>query len=537
MKESPAQPNASQCLAAALASAGVRFAFGMPGGEVLPLIDALREFSIEFVLVRHEGSAGFMADAVWQRTGAPGVVVATLGPGVTNLVSGLAGAALDRAPLVAITGRLPARLQSVYTHQVLDHVSLLRPLVKHSVTLSAEEAWREAPMALRRLWSGRPGPVHIELPLDVATAPQPGFWADHFAPVVQPNPEEVTQAAALLGSAQHPVILLGPGDRSVALAEALAPLVSRLHAPTLTTYRAKGLLDEDSPWSAGSFGLSPVVDGHQAQLLASADIILTVGFDPAELRPHWLPGWPEAARLIAVDSAAPLDLLHPVEHLLIGAPPAILSALLAALPAPRSRWSRAAVEAHRTASLAAFDDGPNGPAAAIRAIQAGAPPDVVACLDVGAHRITASHVWKSHAPGRLLQSNGLASMGFGLPAAIASRLCDPSPALAIVGDMGLWMALGELGVAQERGLDLVVCYLADQSLSLIELKQERSRLVSVGVRFENPAVEPLAMAFGGVGLRVSGPEQITHAVQAAFSRGGLSLIEVVIDAAAYRRQM
>ena len=185
-----------------------------------------------------------------------------------------------------------------------------------------------------------------------------------------------------------------------------------------------------------------------------------------------------------------------------------------------------------------FDDGPDGPAATIRAIQRGMGPQAVCSMDVGAHRITASHVWTCSEPLQQVQSNGFSSMGTGLPGAIAAKLCFPDrPVVALTGDMGLWMALGELGVVQERGLDLVVVYLADQSLSLIELKQERSDLVNHGVRFENPDVIALGAAFGGVGHRVRGVQDVETVVRQARESGGLHIIEAVIDASPYRRQM
>ena len=532
-------PTASQALASALAARGVRHAFGMPGGEVLPLLDAFREVGIEFVLVRDEASAGFMADAAWQLTGAPGVCVSTLGPGATNLVSGVAGALLDRAAVVAITGQISAHLQQIYTHQTLDQAGMLRPLVKHQVTLTAREAWREIPLALRHLDVGRPGPVHINLPADVARAPQHGLLEDHFrtAPTA-PTDAALADSAGRLAAARAPVLLVGLSDRSAAAASALRALQPALRAPGLTTYRAKGLLDEGSPWFGGAFGLSPVVDGAQQALLAQADLILAVGLDPVELRPNWLPGWPAETPVLVVDSCAPADLLHGRVDVLAGPIPATLDRLRAALGEPASAWDPGSLEAHRATITAPFDDGPAGPAAAIRALAAGLPADAVVALDGGAHRITASHVWPSVRPGLLLQSNGLSSMGFGLPAALAAAVCRPtSPAVCLTGDMGLWMTLGELGVAQERGLDLVVAYLSDRSLSLIELKQERLHLPSTGVRFANPSVGPLAAAFGGVGVAVQGPEAVTAATRAAIERGGLTLIEITIDPAAYRAQM
>lgn len=531
----------SEVLARCLAARGVRHAFGMPGGEVLPVLEALREQGIDFVLTRHEGSAGFMADVAWQLTGAPGVCVATLGPGATNLVTGLAGALLDRAPVVAITGQVESGLANVYTHQTLDQLALFRPVVRHGITLTAGEAWREIPLALRRLFDGRPGPVHLNLPTDVAKAPQPGFFEDRFSPPAPlPDSAELEAAARAIAGARRPALLIGPADRSPAAATALRRLHELLGCPALATYRAKGLIDEIHPAYAGSFGLSPVVDRLQQGLLAGADLVVLAGFDAAELRPQWLPGWPATTPAVVLDTHPPTDLLHPAAHLLTGPLPALVDALTRALEARQihSEWDPVALAAHRDALLPPFDDGPLGPATAVRAVQAALPEPAIVALDVGAHRITAAHTWRCRQPGLLLQSNGLASMGFGLPAALTAALIRPDlPAVALTGDMGLWMALGELGLAAERGLNVVVVYFADQSLALIELKQARLGLPPVGVRFSNPEVVSLARAFGGLGVRAEGPDEIGAAVSEAVSRGGLTLVEARIDASRYKQQM
>ncbi len=534
-------PTAAQLLARALARLGVRYAFGMPGGEVLPILEALRQEGVEFVLVRHEGSAGFMADAAWQLTGAPGVCVSTLGPGLTNLVTGVAGAWLERSAVVAISGQVESGIYNVYTHQTLDQQALLRPVVRASVTLSAREAWREIPLTLRRLFEGRPAPVHLNVPADVATAPQPGVFDDRFqaAPRMPAEPD-LAAAAARLAAAQRPLLLLGPADRSPEAARGIRALAEAARAPALSTYRAKGLVDETSPRSLGAFGLSPVVDRHQSALVAEADLLVLIGFDAADLRPQWLPGWPASTPCLVLDSHPPTDLLSPVEHLLLGpvGPVASLLAERVLATEARSDWPEARLDAHRAAIAAPFQDGPDGPATAIRALQEALPQDALVALDVGAHRITACHVLRQRAPGLLLQSNGLASMGYGLPAALAGAILRPGrPTVALTGDMGLLMCLGELGVAQERGLDLIVAYLSDESLALIELKQARGGLPPVGVRFQNPAVEPLARAFGGVGETARGPEAIRAAVSRALTRGGLTLLEIPVRAADYNGQM
>ncbi len=477
-----------------------------------------------------------MAEATWRLTGAPGVALGTLGPGATQLLSGIAGAWLDRAPVVAITGDTSTTNKNLYTHQILDQQALFAPVTHRSITLTAAEAWREIPMALRHLDAGRPGPVHLNLPGDVATAPQPGFWPERFEPTpTLPTQPALDEAIARIRSARRPVIAVGCGDLSDRVDLTLYALAHELKAPVMATYKAKGILNEEDTWYAGAFGLSPVIDEKQQMLLSQADLLICVGLDPVELRPQWLPGWPESLQVVSVDNLPPVDLVHPLERVLVGDVSTLLQHLAVS---GASTWEPREVASHRKGLERGFQDGPDGPAATIRALRRALPADGICALDVGAHRITACHAWTCSRPRRLLQSNGLSTMGYGLPAAIGAALVSPEKkVMAITGDMGLWMVAGELGTAAEQGLDLVVVYLSDASLSLIELKQERSKLPLSGVRFDNPRVESLAEAFGGVGIRVQGEEAVEEAAREALEAGGLRLIEAVIDPSAYRSQM
>lgn len=518
-------------LAAALASCGVRHAFGMPGGATVPLLSAFERAGIRFCLVRHEGAAGFMADAAHQVTGAPGVCVSTLGPGATNLLTGVTGAFLERSRVLAIAGQCAADIQPIYTHQIIDQRALFRPVTRHDDALQAKTADAQIALALRALLHRRPGPVYLEMSADVARATAAAPWQE---PPPATRMPDVTAAQALLRRARRPVIFAGCGDLRDPTAQALQRFSAEGRVPVMTTYRAKGMLDERSPWSVGAAGLSPVVDDLQQALLAQADLIILLGLDPVELRPNWLPGWPARCPTIAIDPHGQPDLLVPIAADLRGDPAHILDALTA-----QGDWPAGLLTAHRDRLAAPFEDGPLGPAAAIRAVQQGLDgQDAIVALDVGAHRITASHAWVCQRPRRLLQSNGFSSMGVGLPMAIGARLSRPDlPAIALTGDMGLWMTTGELGTAAELGLDLVVVYLADDALSLIEIKQERNENTGGGVRFTNPDPRMLAAAFGGTGTIAQGASEIEAAVRAGLQRGGLQLIEARIDPAAYRAQM
>ncbi len=517
----------ARLLARGVRALGVQTAFGMPGGDSLPLIRALAAEGVRFVLVRDEASAGFAADASAQLTGVPGVCVSTLGPGLANLAGGVAGCTLDRAAVLAFTSRYRTDQLGTYTHMMLDQTKLMEGTGKGWMRLTAANAAGELRRAVALAQAGRPGAVWIEVPTEVAQA---ATQAEVLPPPPAPSPVGADEAiASLVASWERPVVLVGFPGRHAGI-EALS---DRLRAPVLTTYKAKGALPEGRGWSAGAAGLSPVADAVHRTLIDRADGLLLVGWDPVELRDHWLPGWGDVP-VVALDAHAPTDLPTSLAAVHVGP----LAPATASLRGGASGWSLDEVAAHRAAHEAVFAERTFGPASVVQAVQAAVDsvPGVVTTLDVGAHRITASHVWCCERPDTLLQSNGWASMGYGLPAALAAA-AHGRPAVALTGDMGLQMVLGELGTAREIGGTVVVVALLDASLSLIELKQERLGHPSEGVRFANPDLPRLAEAYGAHGVVVDSADSVRAAVADALHRGGLSLIGVRFDPAPYRAQM
>lgn len=515
--------------AQALREAGVEVAWGMPGGDSLPLVRALVDEGIRFVLVRDEASAGFAADASAQLSGAPGLCVATLGPGLVNLLGGVAGATLERSPVLAFTSRYRTDRRGLYTHMMLDQTPLMAATGKAVVRLTAAHAAGELRHALAVAQAPRPGAVWVEIPTEVASATTN---AGPLAPPPAPCPAGVDPAVvARVRRWKRPVILVGYAAR----AAGVAALAEALQAPVLTTYKAKGAVPEGKGWALGAAGLSPVADRVHQALLAEADGLLLLGWDPAELRDHWLPGWSEAAEVVVVDTHAPTDLPTRIDALHVGDLAAAVGALVGQ---GASTWRPAEAAAHRERHDAVFAETTFGPASLVRAVQEAvdAVPGAVATLDVGAHRITASHVWRCAVPDTLLQSNGWSSMGYGLPAALAAR-AHGRPAVALTGDMGLQMVLGELGTLAELGGPLVVVVFLDHSLSLIELKQERLGHPTAGVRFTDPDLPALAAAFGLEGCEVSDATSLTAAVSEGLQRKVPTLVGVRFDAAPYRLQM
>ena len=523
----------AEAIAQQLEAQGVHAVWGMPGGDTLPVVDALAESGVPFYLVRDEASAGFAADASAQLTGATGACVATIGPGLTNLASGVAGCLLDRAPVIALTSRYKTHLHASYTHMMLDQHRIMEGTGKAWFRMTAHNARRELRRACAIASAPRPGPVWLEVPTEVAGAPTPGVAP--LPPPPAPAPSSIDDSVLdAITSLKRPAILVGFGGRHCAVDQ----LAEALGAPVLTTYKAKGAIDEHSAWSVGAASLSPVVDSvHQAHL-AECDGLVLIGWDPVELRDHWMPGWPDDLTIIVLDDHSPTDLPCHVHHLQVGPLPALVGDLVERLSTrpERGSWTQAQCTAWRHAWQAPFDDGPDGPATVLRAALEACEQDVVVSLDTGAHRITAANVWRCTRPDQLLQSNGFASMGYAIPAGLAACSLGHR-ALAITGDMGLQMVMGELMTAAEQEWSLTVLVLVDDELALIGLKQKKADLPSRGVTFANPAWHHLAAAVGGRAVLACGADEVRSAVVDGLRSEGITLVAAVIDPESYLRQM
>ncbi len=521
-------------IARALAAAGATHAFGIPGGEVLALVDALTRAGMKFVLAKHENAAGFMAEGLWHATRALPVLVTTLGPGVTNAVTVIAHAHQDRVPLIVITGCVNQALAESYTHQIFDHQAVLRPLVKASFKAApgTEELVIGKALAIAR--RGRPGPVHIDLPIAVAEAraparPTPGPVA--AAPVV---PMDLSEATALIRDARRPLVLAGLDlldDRS----ESLAGFVDRTGAALLTTYKAKGVIPEDHPQVIGGVGLSPKADALVRPLIEQADVIVLAGYDPIEMRQGWRNPWPAHTPVIDIVAEAQSHGMHSASLVLEGDVPSILRKLASQLPADRpdvwpDRTPQAVRDAFRAAFSARVDWGPHAVFEVLRNV---APGETVATADSGAHRILLSQMWTCDGPRRLLQSTGFCTMGCALPLAMGAALGSGKPVICFVGDAGLEMVLGEVAILRDLGLPVIVVVLADQSLGLIALKQNQMGLSRGGVDFGSTDFAAIATAMGGHGASIGDRVTLAREAKAAFERKGFTLLVCEIDRSAY----
>lgn len=538
-----ALPNTADIIAQGLKAAGVRYAFGIPGGEVLDLLEAFRKAGIRFVLTKQELGAGFMAEASFQLTGKPGVLVATLGPGFTNAVTPVAQALLDRSALIVITGEIATALKPIFTHQIIDQCEVLRPIVKWSTMIAGSGAAAQVEKGIAIARTPLPGPVHFNLPTDVAAARQPPI--ERFASTrlaSAPAPANWGKVRTWLGRARKPLALVGVGVQLDRGAVELRRFLERWRVPVITTYKAKGVIPEHHALALGGTGLSPVVDRIHMEQVRAADLILTIGFDPVELRADWIAPWDAAKRTVNIDLVENMHHVYQCSINCIGSVAEALRQLASAAPrkAP-SRWPDAELEAHRGAVQAAIAHRPArrlGPFQVVSTLREIFPRNTIATVDTGSHRILINHVWEAYEPRSMLQSNGLGSMGYGLPAAIAAKLVFPRrPVLAMMGEAGLDMVIGELSLLAHHKLAITVVVFRDDTLSLIKLKQERMKLPESGVATGSPDYVALARAYGGNGHVVRSVAELAKAARAALKSTRFTLIEARIDPAEYRKQM
>ncbi|MBO6838154.1 MAG: thiamine pyrophosphate-binding protein [Alphaproteobacteria bacterium] len=530
---------AADILAKRLYEAGCRFAFGMPGGEVLTLLDALEKAGIRFVLAKHENAAGFMAEATWHRTGAPGILLGTVGPGILNAVNVVANAEQDRVPLIAIAGCVDPAERLTYSHQVLDHTKVFDPLCKAVFTLTAEAPGEAADKAVQAALSPRPGPVFIDVPISVAAAEcGDGYALRHPrpSPAVPADGPDLDRARAMLTAARRPLMIAGFDAVCDGAGDAIRRFCESLNVPLITTYKAKGIVPEDHALAIGAAALSPSADAVVKPLVAQADLILLAGYDPIEMRVGWRNLWDPAQTDVIEIAARPNDqYMHQATISFVADTGGTLDRLSEGLTGAAT-WpdgEPAAVRQFLGQSNGAVADW--GPGAIAAAVRDALPRDAIATVDSGAHRIVLSQVYRCFEPRSLLQSMGLCTMGCALPLAIGAKIADPErPVVAFTGDGGLMMVLGELSTLADYGLPVPVIVFSDRSLALIELKQRGMQLGNAGVDFAGGYdYVALAKAFGGACATVRDRDALTEAVTAALQTESFTLIVCEIDRRSY----
>ena len=521
-------------LAALLKRHGVEFAFGIPGGDWLPYMDAMRRAGIRFVLVANEASAGFMAAVhAWYRP-APGLCFATFGPGATNLATGIGGAYLDRAAVLALTHEQPDAMAGRTVQMGIDHQALMRPLTKWSVRLGPANIDAVLAKAVGIATAEQPGPVHIGIPAGIAEAEceaTEGEPASRPA-LAPPEPRLLASMERLLAGKAKPLLAVGPGALRFGLGPLVEAVAARHRLPVVVTPMAKGVVDEDGPSYAGT--LMHALSDRVALTYSQADIVIGVGYDPVEFNyEEWMPPVP----LVSVDPT-PADIdprAYPSVLSVGGDPRPALEALLG-LPPLDSAWDLGAMRRRREEMFAAFLPGKAGfgPLAAVAILRELLPEDGILACDVGAHSHLLGQAWKARHPYGFLISNGWSSMGFGVPAAIAAKLSMPDRKVACVtGDGGFMMMAGEMATARRLGLPIVFIVMADRSLSLIRIKQMK-RGEDEGDTALGPAGMPgMGNVFGVPAFTVGDASSYRAALAEALEAEGPVIIEALIDPREY----
>ncbi len=517
-----------------LKAAGITHGFGVPSGNVLPLIEAMRAGGIEFVLTAHEGSAAFAADVSARMTGIPGLAIATLGPGATNLTTGVGNAYLDRSPMLAITCNLHRPQLGRRVQMWIDHHQLFKPITKASFALAPGNIAATLREALSIALAEPQGPVHIDLPEDVALAEATESMPELVVPseVAPASEAAIARVAARLREAKRPIVVLGANAMRMKQPALLQRAIEHHRLPFASTTMAKGLIDESHPLSVGC--IERARRKLQRAFVRNADLIIGLGYDTAEVEYE---AWIGTVPLVHIDiEHADVDASVNVADELIGNLDASVAAINR-LPAFSHGWEAGAIKAHRDAFQAALRPAaPNfAPHQAIDVVRRVLPRGGVLAFDVGAHTHQIASQWTAHEPRTFLITNCWSSMGFGLPAAIAAKIARPDlPVVCIVGDGCFQMTCGELTVAKRLGLAIPFVVLDDRWLSLIKVKQERRSFQHYGTQTIPGGYEaPPSHYFGVRAVGVRNPADLERELRLALHANGPVVIEAVVDAAHY----
>jgi acetolactate synthase I/II/III large subunit len=526
--------NNADLIITTLKANGVSRGFGIPSGNVLPLMEAMRSGGVEFVLTAHEGSAGFAADVTGRMTGAPGFCIATLGPGAANLATGVGSAFLDRSPVIAITCNLNTDQLGRRMQMWIDHHALFKPITKATLRLEQGCVTETLTQAIALALSEPKGPVHLDLPEDVALAATNEEVAAPARPAQLAAAPDAALARAreLIAAAERPIAVLGATAMRLADPAWLRRTIERHNLPFATTTMAKGMIDEDHPLALGC--IERACRQVQRRFLRSADLIIGLGYDTVEVEYEaWIGDRPLLQIDIEpVDVAPSVNLIHQVTGDLDSS-----LARLCAMPATANRWSSAILAEHRRAFQAALRPSANSftAHAAIDAVRRALPREGLLAFDVGAHTHQIASQWSAHAPKGFHITNGWSSMGFGLPGAIAAKLARPeAPVVCLLGDGCFQMTCGEVATAKRLGITLPIVVLDDRWLALIKVKQIRRQLPLYGTELQAEAYrEPPAHYFGVPALAAHSADALEAAVTRALAAKGPTVIEAVVDADHY----
>ena len=524
---------AAELFVKCLENEGVKTIFGIPGEENLDLMDALLESNITFIPTRHEQGAAFMADVYGRLTGKAGVCLATLGPGATNLITGTADANMDRAPVVAIAGQASTARLHKESHQVLDLVSMFKPISKYATQIRTPEIIPEVVRkAFKVAETEKPGVSFIDFPENIAEEQVENLRPLKVQSAMAPFPpdEKIKEAAQLISDAKHPIIMAGNGVVRGGASAELVDFAEKLNIPVATTFMAKGAIPCSHSLSLGAVGL-------QAHDFVSfgfdkADVIICAGYDIVEYHPYlWHPN--SDRKIIHIDSQpAEVDEHYIVEVGVIGS----IGAALKGISAEAHRHQgREGEELHDVIikEIHALEDDlgfPVKPQKIMCDLREVLNPEDIVISDVGAHKMWMARMWETECPNTCIISNGFASMGIALPGAIAAKLAYPDrTALAVTGDGGFMMNCQEIETAMRMNIPIVILVWTDSQYGLIRWKQMAQFGRESNVTFTNPDFVKFAESFGAKGYKVQKTEDLIPTLKQAIADNTVVIVDCPVD--------
>ncbi len=525
---------ASDLFVRCLENEGVEFVFGIPGEENLDFLDSLSRSNIRLILTRHEQPAGFMAATYGRLTGKVGVCLSTLGPGATNLVTAAAYAQLGGMPMLMITGQKPVKTSKQGQFQMIDVVDMMRPLTKYTRQLvSGAIIPARVREAFRLAQEEKPGAVHLELPEDIAVEhvdeePIPASFVRR--PVAEQK--SIRAAVDLIRAARSPLLLIGAGANRKRTCNMLRRFVATFGIPFATTQMGKGVIDERDPLFLGNTALSANDFVHRA--VEAADLIINVGHDVVEKPPFFM--HPGGVKVIHVNfSSASVDPVYFPQVEVVGDIANSIWRLSEELE-PQAHWEFARFMTIREAAEASVVEGANDarfpiyPQRLVSDVRQAVQKRGTIALDNGIYKIWFARNYKATAPNTVLLDNALATMGAGLPSAMAAKLVHPDrQVMAICGDGGLMMNSQELETAVRLELDLVVLVLRDNAYGMIKWKQTNMGLAEFGLDYGNPDFVKYAQSYGAEGHRVTSAAALLPLLSQCLDSSGVHLVEIPVD--------
>lgn len=525
---------ASDLFVQALEQEGVEYIFGIPGEENLDILESLRNSSIKLILTRHEQGAGFMAATYGRLTGKVGVCMATLGPGATNLVTPAAYAQLGAMPILMITGQKPIKKSKQGRFQIIDIVEMMRPLTKFTKQVvngnNVPVLVREA---IRIAQEERPGAVHIELPEDIASEESSASTFEVFrGRRPSADAKVIAQAAEMINAAKMPLLLIGTAANRNRSGRALTEFVGKTEIPFFNTQMGKGVIDERHAKFLGTAALSDHDYLHWA--IHRADLIINVGHDVIEKPPFFME--PGGTKVIHINNfTSNVDEVYFPQLDVVGDIASTIESLTAIL-GKNPGWDfsyydqvKKQVEIH-VQDKSESETFPVIPQRLVAAVRGAMPSDGIIALDNGVYKIWFARNYKAHGPNTVLLDNALATMGAGLPSAMAAKLVHPGrKVMAIAGDGGFMMNSQELETAVRLGLDLVVLILLDNAYGMIKWKQAGAGFPEYGLDYGNPDFVKYAESYGAHGHRVEATDQLPGLLKKCIDSPGVHLLEVPVD--------